>query len=211
MKQILVPAAASLMLSACSLFGIRSGYEEPRYRVIETLSEDIELRRYPPRLAAEVELEGTEGGVPRGAAFRVLFDYISGKNRSAAEIAMTVPVETKADAETIEMTAPVETSIADDGAFRMRFFLPASYDRESAPEPLDPRVRLVTLPEQDLAVIRFSGPGGEVAVTKKTDELLQRLGETAWRPAGAVSALFYDPPWTIPFLRRNEVAVPVNG
>ena len=122
---------------------------------------------------------------------------------------MTVPVESAARGEEIAMTTPVETAPAADGGYAMRFFLPSSYTLASAPEPTDPRVRIVAVPETTEAVLSFTGSRSPERVADEQERLLSALASSAWRPTGPPVALFYDPPWTIPFLRRNEVAVPV--
>lgn len=196
---------AAVVLSACSVLGVRSAYETHAYDVVERHGGDIEIRRYGPRLAVEAVVAAAPGEGQR-AAFRLLFDYISGANRAAAAIAMTRPVETASTA--IAMTAPVETARSGSET-RMRFFLPASYDAASAPRPTDPRLSIVEVPAGTVAALRFSWFGGEDRIEAKTRELLARLQGMPWRPAAAPVANFYDPPWTLPFLRRNEVAVPV--
>lgn len=208
MRRAVVSALSTLVLTGCSLFGVRSGYEEPRYEVVGRIGEAIEVRRYGPRLAAETVVGGPEEAA-RGEAFRMLFDYISGANRAGEEVAMTVPVETKGRGEEIAMTTPVETAPAADGGHAMRFFLPAAYTRASAPEPTDPRVRIVPVPAATLAVLTFTGSRSPEHVADRQEHLLSALESSAWRRIGAPVARFYDPPWTIPFLRRNEVAVPV--
>lgn len=200
---------ATILLAGCSVLGIRSGYEEPRHDILGRAGEVVEVRRYAPRLAAEAVVPAADGEAGQSAAFRLLFDYISGANRQQTEIAMTVPVATAAQAEEIAMTAPVETAPAGGGQVAMRFFLPASYAAATAPQPTDVRVRLVEVPEQTLAVLRFSGWGDAEAVAEETRRLLAALETSAWQTAGEPVAMFYDPPWTIPFLRRNEVAVAV--
>lgn len=202
-------AFAGTLLAGCSLFGIRSGYDELSYTTVGRIAEDVEIRGYGPRLAAEAVVPAADREDGQNGAFRLLFDYISGANRPRAEIAMTVPVATGARHETIAMTAPVETTPAGGGQMAMRFFLPTTYSMENAPQPTDVRVRLVKLPEQTMAVLRFSGLGGEESVAEKTRDLLAALDESAWKPAGEPFTMYYDPPWTIPFLRRNEVAVAV--
>ena len=211
MKKIAILGLAAVVLAGCTAFGIRSGYEGPAYEVIESPGEAFEIRRYAPRVAAESSVEGGDTEDARNAAFRLLFDYITGANRADAEIAMTTPVETADSGEKIAMAVPVETRDSDsDGRLRIRFFLPAIYDAESAPAPTDPRVNLVTLPAQTLAGLRFSGSRSEERIDAKTDELLVSLRGTAWRPTAAPVAQLYDPPWTLPFFRRNEVAVSVT-
>ncbi|UCH76053.1 MAG: heme-binding protein [Rhodospirillales bacterium] len=192
------------------MFGIRSGTEQPTYEIVAQLVETIEVRRYPPRVAAEALVEAADEKPARNAAFRLLFDYISGANRSNRQIAMTTPVETAAASEKIAMTVPVESARTGEATLRMRFFLPTGLDLESTPAPLDPRVRIVALPGQTVAALRFSGSRGRDAVAEKTTQLLRALAETPWRPTAEPVAYFYDPPWTLPFLRRNEVVVAVE-
>ncbi len=193
--------------SLIGVFGIRL-YEEPRYHIIARIADRVEIRQYGPRVAAEVEVPAT-GNEGRGEAFRLLFAYISGANQSAAfastKIAMTVPVEVR-DKERIAMTAPVQASEAI-GALRMQFFLPAKYTRDSAPKPLDSRVKIVTVPGETIATLRFSGPGNDFA--DRQSELVAALSESQWRPTGVPYVLNYDAPFTLPFLRRNEAAVAV--
>jgi hypothetical protein len=91
----------------------------------------------------------------------------------------------------------------------MRFFMPAKYSREHLPEPSDPGVKLIELPPT-VAVLQFSGSTGDAAVTIYTVVLMKALQPTKWKVAGPATAFFYNPPWTLPFLRTNEVAVPVS-
>ena len=198
------------MLSGCSFFGVRSGYEQPAYQVLERLGPDLEVRRYAPRLAAEVSLEAEDYGEGQNATFRVLFDYITGANRTRDKIDMTLPLETHAGSAEIAMTVPVQTERTGEGHTRMRFFLPGSYDLAMVPEPEDPRVRIVRLPAQTFAVLRFSGFRGEGRLAAKKAELIGALDASPWRAAAEPTAYFYDPPWSVPFLRRNEVAVAVS-
>jgi hypothetical protein len=211
--QALLAAAASLLIAGCSVFGIRSGTEEVPYAVIERVGEDIEIRQYPTRVVADTVIDGSDGDQARSDAFRRLFDYISGANQSGTKIAMTAPVAT--EREQIAMTAPVQTSVAAGGQgkggwFGMGFFLPASYTLDTAPVPTDSRVRLIALPPETLAVLRFSGSRAADAVAARQKALLDALAGSGWRAEGEPVAFFYDPPWTLAFLRRNEVAVAVK-
>lgn len=210
MLRSLASVAASVLLAGCSLAGIRSGYEEPPYSIVERIDGEVEIRRYAGRLAAETTVPTREGEAGRSEAFKSLFDYISGDNRGASEIAMTVPVEVGATGEEIAMTVPVETGAATGGRDVMRFFLPTSYTKATAPHPTDPSVRIVDLPAATVAVLRFSGSWDDARLKTRKAELLRALADSSWRSAGSPTNLFYDPPWTIPFLRRNEVAVAVT-
>jgi hypothetical protein len=203
--------AASAMLAGCSLFGA-SDVETPDYEVVARLGEDLEVRRYGPRVAAEAKVPADTGEDGRSRAFQLLFDYIKGANRGGGEVAMTAPVETGTRGQEIAMTAPVETGNRGGAAGEdtvMRFLLPARFDASSAPEPTHKRVRLVELPGETLAVLRFAGFGGQETVRAKKRTLMRHVAASDWRVTGQPIAMFYNPPWTLPFFRRNEVAVPV--
>ncbi len=195
----------SLLLSACSAFGIRGGTEEPRYTAVERLG-NVEIRRYAPRLAAETTVPGDAYNA-RGEGFRRLAGYIFGANAGRRRIDMTAPVaQSSAPGERIAMTAPVAQA-PGEGGWVIRFFLPAALT--DPPVPNDARVRIAPVPEEMVAVLRFSGTATADAVADRTKALTAALSGTAWHPAGEPVAWFYDPPWTLPLLRRNEVAVPV--
>ena len=175
--------------------------------MVERLSESVEIRFYEPRLAAEVTVTNSEFEEGRSEAFRLLFGYISGDNLPNAKVEMTTPVESAEAPDRIAMTSPVEAANTSDGRVYMRVFLPRAYSMETAPKPLDSRVKILNVPERTVASIRFSGLPEEETLTAKTQELMRALDGTPWRPASQPVAYFYDPPWTIPFLRRNEIVV----
>ena len=210
MRTTLAAILLPVFLAGCSVAGIRDGYEEPAFEVTDRLGDAAEVRRYAPRLAAEVTVPSNDSDEGRNAAFRLLFDYISGANRSEADIAMTVPVETAGGGQEIAMTAPVETESLASDQLRMRFFLPSAFNSENAPRPTDQRVRLVEVPAETFAVLRFSGSTGAAAVQTRTEELMALLAGSSWRAAAMPIAYFYDPPWTLPPFRRNEVAIAVE-
>ncbi len=205
--------ASQLLLGACSVVGIRSGTPEPSATVVDHVGA-LEIRRYDPALAAETMLRGSEEEARYGG-FRRLAAYIFGRNVRHDRIAMTAPVAQAAasgaaSSEKIAMTAPVAQTAAPDGSWTIRFFLPAGMTEATAPRPLDPRVVLVPVPARTMAVLRFSGlptPASVAAHAARLDALL-RGGR--WHADGPVVAWFYDPPWTLPPFRRNEVARPVR-
>ncbi len=199
----------SAMFFVLSTFGINTGTEQPKYEVIERIGDSVEIRRYAPRVAAETSIDVTKSGNPRGEAFRIVAAYIFGANKGKKKIDMTSPVEVKTAGEKIAMTAPVEIDKSETRLV-LRFFMPSQYSRDTLPEPTDNRVRLVDIPSQTAAVLRFTGSTAAAAVSTRTAELLRRLRETNWRIEGTPTAFFYNPPWTIPFLRHNEVAVTVS-
>lgn len=209
----LVAVAASLMMAACSAVGIRGGYEEPSYETVQTLEEQVEIRAYGRRTAAQASVDYGNTGENRNRAFSLLYGYIDGANLRLEEIPVAAPTAGDAAGRQIDMTVPVEWAREPDATgpdYRMRFFLPAEYTAESAPSPVDPRVRVVSLPPETLAVLRFSGSRAPEAVVRRKRELLDVLEGSDWRPAADPVAYFYDPPWTLAPLRRNEVAVPVE-
>jgi hypothetical protein len=187
--------------------GIRAGTEEPRFTVVEHVGA-VEIRHYGPRLAAETTVSGSDEAA-RNEGFRKVAAYIFGGNTAKSSIAMTAPVAQSAASEKIAMTAPVAQTAGGPGAWRIQFFMPARYTRHTLPTPLDPSVRIVEVPAQDFAVLRFSGSRTGPAVSARQKELAAAIASSPWRANGEPSAWFYDPPWTPPFLRRNEVATPV--
>ena len=208
MVKWLAALASAMLLAACSVVGVRDGTETPRYDVIGRVG-DVEIRRYAPRLAAETVVDGEEEAA-RSAGFRRVAAYIFGENRAKATIAMTAPVAQSSDGSAkIAMTAPVAAQPAGDGKFVIRFFMPAEYTRDTLPEPMDDTVRIVTVPEETMAVHRFTGSRSAAAMAQARELLLRQLQDSPWRAAGEPVDWFYDPPWTLPPLRRNEVAVKV--
>ena len=193
----------SLSGTACSVVGVRS-VEEPAFTVASRVG-GVEIREYGPRVAAQTTVQA-DAQAARSAGFRRIAGYIFGGNQSRATIAMTAPVAQKG--ETIAMTAPVAEGPAGDGQ-TIQFFMPKSYTLDTLPTPLDPAVQLVAVPPQTMAVLRYSGSIAPAVVAEKQQQLLTILASGPWHPTGPVIAWFYDPPWTLPPFRRNEVAVPV--
>lgn len=198
--------AMLVLESVVGVVGIRL-YEEPAHSVIER-DGAIEIRRYAPRVAAEVALP-KEGEAGRNDAFQLLFEYIAGANGgndATKRIAMTTPVAVR-EPQRIAMTAPVQTREGEQSGF-MRFFLPVTLSLATAPAPSDPRVRIVEVPEETLAVLRFSGLGKDSDARRQ--ELEAWISRSGWQARGPASMFFYDAPFTIPFLRRNEAVIPVE-
>src|SRR5512134_1362174 len=181
-SRVSAPILCMLALTGCSMFGVRSGYEQAPYTVIDRIDETTEVRRYPPRVIAEAIVAAPDERSGRSKAFRALFDYISGANRSQAKISMTSPVETAKPSETIAMTVPVEAQSQAAGRYAMRFLLPAEYDLQTAPQPTDPRVHILELPERTLAILRFTGSRDAQNVARHLDVLEAIVKGSRWRP-----------------------------
>lgn len=204
--------AGELFLSVAGavggLFGIREGAEEPPYRLDQTVGA-VEVRSYAPRLAAQTEVDG-ERRAALNEGFSRIADYIFGANVSRSSIAMTAPVVQVPASETIAMTAPVGQTEVGANRWSVRFIMPAKYNANSLPQPRDPRVTIVQAPAQRYAVLRFSGSRTPQAVERRKAQLLCAVAGARLQTTGPVEAWFYDPPWTPPFLRRNEVAAPIG-
>jgi len=177
-------------------------YEEPKYAILEK-DGDFEIRDYPSVIAAEVQVAGS-GESAANEAFKIIAGYIFGKNVSKTKVAMTVPVTEKTSSEKIAMTVPV-TSDKQKDSMTMRFYMPSSYSLESLPVPLDKRIKLFNLPSARYAVIRFSGFASEknCAYHEKLLEDFVRTKEL--KPSETPVRAFYNPPWALPFMRRNEI------
>jgi hypothetical protein len=202
----------TLAESGLAIFGIGVLLEHPRYTVRETLGHDVEIRDYGPVMAASVTIGAPTRNQAAEEAFRTLFAYITGNNSSRETIAMTTPVQQQPSGELIPMTSPVSIASPEGDApneLTMRFFLPAKYG-DNPPQPADPRVHLVKDPAMTVAAIRFSGNPTDTARREKTHELMETLAPTQWKSVGQPWLLGYDPPFAIPFLKRNEIAVQVT-
>lgn len=134
--------------------------------------------------------------------------YISGANRSRAAVAMTAPVSQAPAGEKIAMTAPVGQQ-GGDGKWAVSFTMPAAYTLETLPVPADPAVVLRPVPARRIAAVRYSGGWGERAYRQHRAELESWLRKKGLRSAGDSIWARYNPPFTLWFLRRNEILIPV--
>jgi hypothetical protein len=198
---------STLSAAVLQTFGVHSAIEQPRYQVLERIGA-VEVRQYDGRVVAEATVDGDEEAA-RNAGFRLIAGYIFGSNVSSAQIAMTAPVVQTGKGEPIAMTAPVAQQ-RTGGSWRIRFFMPSQYTLETLPKPKNPQVKLIPLPPQTYAVLAFSGSRAPAAVSRQQQRLAAAFGTGVWKVAGEPQSWFYDPPWTLPFLRLNEAAVPVE-
>ena len=209
-------AATAGLLASCSVLGIRSGYEEAAHTVL-VQDGDFEVRRYEDALVARTTTTG-DLGEAGNAAFRRLGGYIFGDNVTRDSIAMTTPVfqeevapaESGGESESIAMTTPVFQEETDEGTWVQTFVLPREYTMETLPIPTDPNVELAVLPGVEVAVVRYSGFRSHGSIEEQAERLRAWMAEQGLVAAGDPRAAAYDPPWTLPFLRRNEVQIPVE-
>jgi hypothetical protein len=197
-------------LCLLSFSGVIMAYEEPKYDLLEK-SEAFELRAYKPMIVAEAFVDG-DSDAASNKGFKLIADYIFGNNKSRSEagasekISMTVPVTLEPKSEKISMTAPV-TMQESAGKWRVHFVMPSNYTLQTLPVPNNTAVQLREVPAKKFAVHRYSGLNSEAKTAKKTEELLAWLEVKQIKPSGLPMLARYDAPWTLPFLRRNEVMV----
>lgn len=202
-RYVLVALLAAIVLGGALSGTIMSLVEQPSYTVVKSL-DDVEIRDYPPMVVAEVEVAG-ERRAAINAGFRLLADYIFGNNSPAQKIAMTAPVTQQAG-EKIAMTAPVSQQ-ATGASWKVRFVMPSRYTLEALPKPNNASVKLVPVPAERFAAIRFSGLADDNSIARFKLRLFERLAEQGLTPEDETVMAFYNPPWTLPFLRRNEILV----
>ncbi len=193
MKRMYMPIVALLCLvalPACSFFG-EVDVDVAPYNVLQAEG-DFELRHYESLLLATTEMpEGMDG---TSTPFFKLFDYISGNNQKD---------------ETIEMTAPVFLDQASSVTKSMSFVLPLNFKMATAPSPLDPAVTLQEIRDYTVATVKFTGFLSQNAIGVEEKRLRDWIADKGLEITGAAKAAGYNPPYTIPFLRRNEIVIPV--
>jgi effector-binding domain-containing protein len=182
--------------------------EEAKYRVIKR-DNKFEIRDYEAHILAETVVEGNleDAG---SEAFKRLFRYISGNNRSGDKVAMTAPVSQQPTGEKIKMTAPVGQQRLGE-SWAVSFMMPGSYTLETLPGPEDPKVKLRQVPARRMAAVRYSGFWSEKGYLRYKVELeswIDRMGLTI---AGDPIWARYNPPFMPWFLRRNEILIPVDA
>lgn len=168
------------------------GTPQQPYAVLKTIG-DMEVRRYPEALTATVIGAGGTYKEFSSAGFRSLAGYIFGGNEGGKKIAMT---------------APVHMELGGDSS-RMSFVMPEDLTMDSLPRPNDPNVRLQSVPEEVVAVLRFGGFSDDEKIAARAAELLQQVQAAGLEATGSVRFFGYDPPWQL-LARRNEVVVAVR-
>lgn len=200
----------SLLFAVATLFfsTLVVALEEPKYKVLEKEG-DFELREYAPMIVAETLVDGDIGDAG-SAGFKLIAGYIFGDNISrqggSEKIEMTAPVTVEPKSEKISMTVPV-TMEESAGRWRMHFVMPSQYTLDTLPTPNNKKVSLREIPARKFAVIRFSGFTGDTKRAKKEKALQEWMQSKNLVPQGEFALARYNRPWSLPFLRRNEVMV----
>ena len=206
-RWILLAAAGLAGVGAITWSAMASNVETPNYSV-SSKSDNLEIREYGPTIVAEATVEGErDKAIQRG--FRIIADYIFGNNLSSAKVAMTAPV-TQQSSEKIAMTAPVIQQ-ASGKSWNVRFVMPSKYTMETLPKPVNSKVALIEVPATRFAVIGFSGFAGQDSLDEHEAELRAFMAERGLTATSEPQYAFYNAPWTLPFMRRNEVMIEVTG
>ena len=203
--QVWLPTAVTLSLF---LIGapLAMATEEPSYQV--TLqAEPFEIRQYSRLIVAQVEVTG-DLSEASSAGFRLIANYIFGNNIAVRDggVNMAEPIPEK-----IAMTVPViAEGKGDQKTWLIQFVMPKQYTLETLPKPNNPQVKLLPIGAQKLAVIRFTGFVSDEKVQEKTAELMAWIQSRNALPLGNSRLARYNPPWSIPWMRRNEILIPIQ-
>ena len=206
-KCTMITSIIALILIVGVLAGpVMSNVEKPDYKVIQS-EQNIEIRQYEPMIIAEVEIDGKRKDAIRDG-FRLLADYIFGNNTVAQNISMKAPVQQKEN-QKIAMTTPVQQQL-EGNSWQISFVMPSKYSMDSLPVPNNNRVRLKKILTKKFVVIEFSGTNSNENVTEHEDQLMSYIEANQIKIIGSPKYAFYNAPWTLPFLRRNEVMIEIN-
>jgi effector-binding domain-containing protein len=203
MKNQFVICLLTLTVAGCSSVDVK----EAQYDVVKKDGK-FEVRDYAPQIVAETIIEGTFENAG-DKAFNRLFQYISGNNQSKSKIAMTAPVSQETASEKIKMTAPVAQQKFED-KWVVSFMMPASYTIKSIPEPNDSRIIIRQIPVRRMAAVRYSGFWSKKNYLKNELELQSWMKKQNLIGIGAPIWARYNPPFTLWFLRRNEILIQVD-
>ena len=209
-------AICCLIGSSLLISGIAMATEEPSYTILMK-ADDFELRRYDAQIAAQTWVSGDQDTASR-QGFKTLADYIFGNNTAAngnsSKISMTAPVMMQPQSannsddksQKIAMTAPVSMQ-RTDGKWRVQFIMPSQYTMQTLPKPNNPNITITELPVKTYAVLKFSGLAGTQKVVEKTEILQNWMQGQNLNVTGMPELARYNPPWTLPFMRRNEIMI----
>jgi hypothetical protein len=194
-----------VIASIGGVFNVMSNAKKPKYDTpaytVKNTHTAVEIRDYEPMLIAQVTTIGERNDAIR-QGFSILFGYISGKNDTKTKLPMTTPVGQYAFSED-----------ANNDRWVTAFILPKGYTKETLPTPTNTTIEFLALPATTWAVFQFSGNPNTQTLQQHSQALkktLQEVGMPTMMPSTPVCYAFYNPPFTLPFLRRNEVMVRIN-
>ena len=231
---IITSITLTLLLGYAALGPAMSNVEKPQYQLISEQG-NIQIREYNPSIVAEVQVQGErEEAISQG--FRLLADYIFGNNKVEQDIAMTAPVTqrssekiamtapvtqqssqkiamtapvTQQSSQKIEMTAPVKQQGLDN-AWKVNFTMPSKYSMNTLPKPNNEKVTLHQVSSKKYIVIKFSGMGSNKNLASQEKELQEYISKNKIQTLSEPIYAFYNPPWTLAFLRHNEIMIEIK-
>ena len=169
--------------------------ETPKYTVLKSY-DDFELRQYGSMILAQTVMQRASYENTSRHGFRTVASYIFGGNEKQQSIAMTAPVHIwQSDKESL-----------------MAFTMPSKYKMDELPKPNDSGVELLHVEGEIVAVLKFSGlsrPSKSLRLQKKLRKLIE--AEDLTISGNAKLAVYDNPMTTLPFLRRNEIHIPLKN
>ena len=217
MKQLNIFVVGLLFGLLCT--GSAMALEEPKYEVIQA-DGNFEIRKYAPLLVAETLIDG-DMDEASNKGFRLIADYIFGNNQvadsgAAANISMTAPVTVEPVSKKIAMTAPVtvepqvsESNMQAAQKWRIHFVMPIQYTLANIPKPKNEAVILREIPSKIFLVNSYSWLNTLSRVQNKTDAALEWANRKGLKVIGVPQLSRYDPPWTLPMFKRNEIMLEI--
>lgn len=217
--QSLFLATGLLLSTACSVFGNNGEVNEPPYTLVQEEGA-YQVRKYDPMILAQVSANGNMDKASN-EAFRPLFRYIDGNNSTNTKVPMTSPVlqnpkdkptDKTTSSEKIPMTAPVfmNANASSEQQWTMSFVMPASFTLSTTPQPLNPAVKIVEQGARLLAVVTFSGSANPEERQKQGASVEQWAAQQGYQTLGEAFYAGYNPPFTLPAFRRNEMLIEVK-
>ncbi len=181
---------SALLDAGGMIVGVRHS-KEPDYQLLST-DGNIQIRLYPAILTAETLIDA-DYAASGSLGFKRLAGFIFGENHSAQQLAMTVPVSRQ----------------AVDKQWLMSFVMPAAQTLETLPKPINPDIAIKEIPARKVAVLSYSGSLTLDSITHNSQLLLNWLDSRQIQAVSEPRSAAYDPPWTLPQLRRNEIHIDI--
>lgn len=199
----------SILLIWMAISFFTSRVSEPTYKLIKK-ADGFEIRKYDSYILAKVDVQGNYKEATN-EGFRILAGYIFGGNQRKLSIKMTAPVVESNASEKIAMTAPVlETNSTSMTLRTISFVMPQQYNLNSLPIPNNTDIKFEEVPERYVAVLSYSWYTNEARVNKKKEQLLEILKKQNIEVLNQPQNARYNPPWTVPFMIRNEILVDIQ-
>ena len=205
-RKIIILIVATILVGALVTGPTMSNVETPSYKVIQSKGK-IEIREFDPMVIAEVQVVGRRKDAI-SSGFKLLADYIFGNNISQENIDTTATIQRPAS-EKIAMTAPVQQQLANN-SWLVSFVMPSEYNLEDLPKPKNVEVKLKNVPVKRFVTIQFSGTSSDENLAKHKKLLVEFIKTNSISVTGTPKYAFYNPPWTLPLMRRNEVMFEVQ-